>query len=47
MWVLGSNEHDLFGASVEKPEVGNASQILLILSQKNKANVSARLLSVL
>ena len=38
---------DGVGASVAEPEVGNASRILLILSQKSKANLSARLLSEL
>ena len=35
------------GTSVGEPKVGNESKILLILSQKNKANLSARLLSAL
>ena len=32
-------------ASVEEPEVENVSRILLVLSQKNKANMSAGLSS--
>ena len=31
------------GASVAEPKVRNVSQILLILSQKNEANLSVRL----